>query len=382
MAAQSTPPSEPGDRFSLKDYLFNEETVTFLAGLFEDAGVFRADPFVDQVMARLAPLELKERSAMIAEVLADHLPQEFPKAAQAIQAALPPPLDPGKTDDDFGRFIFAPLGDYVAAHGLEHHRDLSLDLMEELTQQFSMEFTLRPFLNRWPDETLARLRDWAGHPHYHVRRLVSEGTRPRLPWGQKVGLTQAETLPLLDQLYGDPTRFVTRSVANHLNDIAKADAQAVLKRLDRWRSAGGQDPKELDWMARHALRGLIKAGHPGAMAALGYRPDARVRLSDLGVAPSPVERGGVLEIELTLTATRHEPVIVDYIITFARPGGKSADKVFKLKTLTLASGDPKRLSKRHPLKADASTFTLHPGPHRLAVQVNGQVLGTADFDLV
>ncbi|MEY8839420.1 hypothetical protein AB9K41_10370, partial [Cribrihabitans sp. XS_ASV171] len=114
------------------------------------------------------------------------------------------------------------------------------------------------------------------HSHYHVRRLVSEGTRPRLPWGQGVSLAITDPLPLLDRLHADPTRYVTRSVANHLNDIARTDPHTVLDRLARWREEGRQRPEERDWIERHALRGLVKAGHEGALAHLGFDPDARI----------------------------------------------------------------------------------------------------------
>jgi len=201
--------------FSLKDQLFNAETVAHLGGLFQSADVFDATPFVQEVMAGLVPLELKARINWIADVLARHLPRDFGQASDAILSALPPPLDPGLRDDDFGHFIYAPLGVFVENHGLESHFSRSLEMLEALTQRFSMEFSIRAFLNRWPSQTLAQMQLWLDHDHYHVRRLVSEGTRPRLPWGQNVGLTQDDTLPLLDRLHGDPTRYVTRSVANH-----------------------------------------------------------------------------------------------------------------------------------------------------------------------
>ncbi|MEM9788526.1 MAG: DNA alkylation repair protein, partial [Pseudomonadota bacterium] len=277
--------------FSLKDHLFNAETVTRLGGHFEDAGVFEAAPFVADVLADMGPLELKARINLIAEVLVRYLPQDFPAAAEAIISALPPPLDPKLKDDDFGHFIYAPLGVYVERHGLEDHRDLGLDVLEQVTQRFSMEYSIRAFLNRWQDATLERMQDWVRHDHYHVRRLVSEGTRPKLPWGQAITVTAPQTLPLLDKLHADPTRFVTRSVANHLNDITKKDPQLVIARLEEWQKVGQQATKELTWMRKHALRGLIKAGDPDAMLHLGYRPDVAVTLSHFGITPDTLARG-------------------------------------------------------------------------------------------
>ena len=158
----------------------------------------------------------------------------------------------------------------------DYDRDRALDLLHAATQRFSMEFYIRPFLNRWPKETLARLALWARDDNYHVRRLVSEGTRPKLPWAKAVKLSTDQRLPFLDALHADGTRFVTRSVANHLNDLAKEEPATVVTVLKDWAKQGRQTPKELAWMTRHALRTLIKDGDAGALAVLGYRSDVRV----------------------------------------------------------------------------------------------------------
>ncbi len=322
--------------FSLKDQLFNAEKTRYLAGLFADADTsFDAPAFEAQVMSRLPELELKERMAWIAECLQQAVPGDLPDIAPVLLRALPPPLDPTKSDDDFGDFIFAPLGDWVVAVGLDHP-DLALDVLEELTQRFSMEWAIRPFLNHYPDQVLARMEQWCGHDSYHVRRLVSEGTRPRLPWGQAVGLELTDPLPLLDRLHTDPTRYVTRSVANHLNDITKKDPDLVLGRLRTWSGAGQQAADELRWMTSHTLRGLVKAGHPEAMRMLGYDPDADITTSVQVRGEARV--GAALEFDVTLDGDGDHPVLVDYIIHFQRPGGKTSAKVHKLKQAVLRGG--------------------------------------------
>lgn len=367
--------------FSLKDQLFNPETVGRLGRHFEEAGVFASAPFVSDVLADMGPLELKARINLIADVLARYLPSDYPEAATAILSALPPPLDPTLRDDDFGHFIYAPLGVYVENHGLEGHLDLSLDVLEAVTQRFSMEYSIRAFLNRWPDETLDRMRGWITHDHYHVRRLVSEGTRPKLPWGQGICIGAEQTLPLLDQLHGDSTRFVTRSVANHLNDITKTTPDDVLGRLSAWQKVNAQDAKELLWMRKHALRGLIKAGHAGAMEHLGYRPDVEVALSDFSFTPARLARGEAAGLTFALTTQDDAPLIVDYVIDFMKANGKTAPRVFKLKVLDAKGGQPVRLSKAHTFKDNATTFTLHPGAHQIHVQVNGRIIGSQPFEL-
>lgn len=360
--------------FSLKDELFNAETVGRLASGFRTADPGFDPDFEARVLSRFPELELKQRIDWIADCLIEALPVPFPDMAARITAALPPPLDPTRTDDDFGSFIYAPLGEVAVKRGLEDHRDLSLDLIETLTQRFSMEFAIRPFLNRWPEETMARLADWADHPSYHVRRLVSEGSRPRLPWGIGIPLPPGTALPLLDRLHADPARFVTRSVANHLNDISKHDPALVVDALTRWQTAGRQRPEELAWMTRHALRDLVKKGDPGAMALLGYRMDVPIT-ADLSL-PATARIGESFDLRATLTAGEDLPVLVDYAIAFIRPSGIRR-KVHKLTTATLTAGAPLTLTKRHKLPASATTYSLHPGPHEVELLVNGRVRATA-----
>ena len=368
------------ERFSLKDHLFNADTIGQLASEYARVDGFDADRFQAEALSGFETRELLERLDWIADCVEAQLAPDFPTMVMQLRAAMNPPLDPKLTDDDFGQFIHAVPGILAVRHGLEDHRELALDLLEEATQRFSMEFYIRPFLNRWPSEVMARLGDWVGHSNYHVRRLVSEGTRPRLPWAANISLGVTEAMPLLDALHADPTRYVTRSVANHLNDISKKDADAVLEMLAAWKKAGRQDAKELDWMTRHALRTLIKQGHAGAMEALGYRPDADVVVERFSCSPS-VMRGEAAEIDLTLSAGTRTPVLIDYIIHFRKAKGELAPKVFKWKQ-AVVDGKPLVLSKKHRFKADATTFTLHAGLHRIELQVNGRVIGSQDFELI
>lgn len=356
--------------FSLKDQLFNADTVGGLAARFRTVDPNFDTGFEARVLSRFPDLELKQRIDWIADCLVDALPDSFPDAAAIIDAALPPPLDPTKTDDDFGSFIYAPLGEVAVKRGLEDHRDRALDLLEAVTQRFSMEYAIRPFLNRWPEETFDRLSSWADHPNYHVRRLVSEGSRPKLPWGIGIDLPAGGAMPLLDRLHADPARFVTRSVANHLNDISKKDPGQVIAALQRWQSLGQQSEAELDWMTRHALRDLVKKGDPAAMALLGFRMEAEI-VAELTL-PATAQIGEALDFAVTLVCAEDLPVLVDYAIGFIRPTGVRR-KVHKLTVTDLQAGKPLTLKKRHKLPATATTFTLHPGPHEIELLVNGRV---------
>ncbi|MFC0159787.1 hypothetical protein [Mameliella alba] len=367
-----------GAGFSLADQLFNADSLHDLAQDYAGLPGFDADRFHREAVGGLDGRGLLERLDWIATCVERQLPASFPAMAEALEAALPPPLDPALTDDDFGRFIHAVPGILAVRHGLEDHHDRALDLIYEATKRFSMEFYIRPFINRWPDATLARLDYWAGDENYHVRRLVSEGTRPRLPWAANITLDPAVPLRFLDRLHADPTRYVTRSVANHMNDLSKVMPDRVVTRLRDWRSQGWQDAGEMDWITRHALRTAVKRGEGPALELLGYRP-GHVRARIDGLADC-LRIGDTLEFDVVLEADEALPVLVDYRLRFNRPKG-TAEKVFKLKTGKLTPGKPLRLSKRHALKGNASTYTLHPGLHGITVQVNGQDVAEAAFEL-
>ena len=370
------------DRFSLKDALFNAEKVAYLAGLFGAADArFDAVEFERDVMAEMLPLELKARMMLIARVLADYLPDDFGEAAGVIKCALPPELDPLNTDDDFGNFIFGPLGEFVAEHGLADF-DVAMSALKAITKRFSMEYAIRPFLNAEPARTLAVLGEWARDENYHVRRLVSEGTRPKLPWGMKIVLDVRDAVPFLDQLHSDKTRYVRRSVANHLNDIAKIDGELVVATLARWQREGHQDAKELDWMTRHALRTLVKKGDPAAMALLGFVPDPPIEVGPIVFDAARVKIGDVLAFEVEIKATGNAKLLVDYVVEFVKADGSRKPKVFKLKQLALKKGACEMVGKKHRFKGDATTFRLCPGTTRIVLQINGVERGAVEFELV
>lgn len=369
------------DRFSLKDHLFNQEKVAYLAELLSN-GIpgFDRVVFEASIKQELSDLELKQRMALIARRLADHLDPDFDQAARQILRSLPPPLDPTLTDDDFGDFIFAPLGIYVADHGLGHF-ETSMGVLKELTKRFSMEGPIRPFLESHQAETLARFEHWARDENYHVRRLVSESTRPALPWAPRIHLPVDAALPLLDILHSDRTRYVTRSVANHLNDITKIDPSLVFDRIRAWRELGQQNPDELEWMTRHSLRTLVKRGHPTAMELLGYPSNPEVEAHVTVINPQ-VRPGETLEFSVSIRAERDVRLMVDYIIDFVKKSGATSPRTFKLKKLSLQAGETIELLKRHPLRANATTYKLYAGAHHLTVLANGKQLANYVFEVV
>jgi len=372
-----------GKGVSLKDHLFNEEKVQFLAGLFCNVDTtFKMDLFVTEVMKELPRLELKQRIVCIAKALEQHLPKDFKKACGVIIDVLPEALDPSKTDDDFGDFIFAPLGEYVVRNGLtKKHLNTSLKTLKEITKRFSMEDSIRYFLNEFESETMKEMERWVHDNNYHVRRLVSEGTRPLLPWSGRVALEVTAPLLFLNILHADNTRYVTRSVANHMNDISKTKPDVVITSLIGWKIQERQSEKELDWVTRHSLRTLLKQGHKGALELLGYYTNPKITVSTIAVNRDSLKIGDILEFSFTVKASRDEKLMIDYVIDFVKANGQTNSKVFKLKKIEIKKGKTVVISKKHRLLAHATTFKLYPGKHAIALQINGQQYNQTTFTL-
>ncbi len=254
-------------KFYLKDILFNRGKVEGLSReIYSVFKKFEREKFVEEVMEKFPELELKQRIYHIRDILFKYLPPDYLSAIRIIEAALPKELDNTLGDGDFGDFIHAPYAEYVAKYGLEkRYLTQSLKLLEEITKRFSVEYAIRHFLNFHKKETLNWFKRWSKSKHYHVRRLASEGSRPRLPWGINVNLDYKETEKFLDNLFLDKTRYVTRSVANHLNDISKIDPDFVYSILKKWQGINlklkgdkKQSEKEMQFIINHATRTLRK----------------------------------------------------------------------------------------------------------------------------
>lgn len=341
---------------------------------------FSADAFLGQVLPNLDALELKARSALIAAALHDHLPEAFPEAARILVAT----LDPAAAEVEgitANGWIVMPIEAFVGQYGLDHFEE-SMTALHAITQRFTAEFAIRPFLQREPERTLALLQTWARDESEHVRRLVSEGTRTRLPWAPRLPAFMADPAPvllLLEMLKDDPSLYVRRSVANNLNDIAKDHPDLVIATLERWAEDASEERR---WVIRHALRTLVKQGHPAALALLGAG-EAEVVVETFGVDTRAVRIGDSLTINLTLrsVADREQHLVIDYTLHLMGANGRPRRKVFKLRALALAPGASLRVQKQHSFKP-VTVRRYYPGAHRIDLQVNGQVLAGVDFEVV
>ncbi len=324
-------------------------------------------------MARkgLEELSIMQRMSRAADCLRAHLPPDYPQALELVRRMAP--LLPGG-------FADMVLPEFVGRHGLAHF-DLSLEALRELTPYSSAEFAIRPYITQDPEAVLARAMVWAEDDNEHVRRLASEGTRPRLPWARRLPLLAAEpqrARPILEKLRADPADYVRRSVANHLNDMAKDHPDWVLDLLEGW----PREQAETQWIVKHALRNLIKAGHPRALQLVGATLGAKVRLAAFDVSPRLLRLGQTLQLKTTLLSTADQPqkLVVDYAIHYVKKNGESSRKVFKLRTLELAAGAELVLEKAQTI-SDFTTRVHYPGRHAVELLVNGLTVAQSHFEL-
>jgi 3-methyladenine DNA glycosylase AlkC len=350
---------------------------------------FDAQRFSVLASEGLQTLEMKARAMHIADALEACLPTSFDDAATLIEASLARPqpvadgeaVIPAAAVDGLNGWICWPLGEYIARRGLGEP-ERALRALHALTQRFTAEWAIRPFIVAHPRLCFAQFAHWAQDESAHVRRLVSEGSRPRLPWGLQLKALVADpgpSLPLLKRLQDDPSAYVRRSVANHLNDIAKDHPELVADWLHE-HLPGASAPRTA--LLRHAARGLIKAGHQRCLQAfgLGARFQGEVALK---LSPPRLKLGQSLSLELRLNSTskRPQPLEIDYAVLLVKANGSRSPKVFKGWKLELPAGQSRQLDKRHPIKP-ITTRRYHAGLHAVELRINGLGVASAEFHLL
>jgi 3-methyladenine DNA glycosylase AlkC len=328
-----------------------------------------------KLIPELSDLELKARVLLVTQHLSFSLPRNYPKALKILVEAM--------ERGDLKSFELWPFSEYISQFGLSD-LDPSMKAMYQLTQRFTAEFAVRPFLIQSHTDVLNYFENWIEDKNVHVRRWISEGSRPLLPWGMRIPLFVGEpnhTLKLLEQLRHDEELYVRKSVANHLNDISKNHPDVVVATLGRWnRDVPLEHLEKIKWITRQALRTLIKKGDPKALKLMGVDGAPKVELRKLSFSKNHYKLNDILEFDFEIVSTSKKPqkVIIDYSIDFVRANGKVGKKVFKLKTVELGAMSSCSITKKHSLRP-ITTMKYYSGLHTLKVQVNGVVLGQKDF---
>ena len=322
----------------------------------------------------------------VCDALQATLPAHFETAAALLETALAPATaddavsPPPGLHDGLRGWVLWPVGEFIARAG-QARPARALAALHALTQRFTAEFAIRPFIVQHPALCFDTFARWQHDPSAHVRRLVSEGSRPRLPWGQRLQALVRDpspALPLLRTLQDDRSAYVRRSVANHLNDIAKDHPAVVAEWLERFLPDASKPRRAL---LKHASRTLVKRGDQRVLRAWGLggalRGEVQLRLS-----PTRPRLGTFVELQIELRAKGKQPqaIVLDYRVGRQRKNGGSTQKVWTGFQLTLAAGEVRELRKRHPLR-QVSTRRLEPGAHTVTVLVNGREVATAAFEL-
>ena len=368
-------PQEKSDNPSAFKHFINKDIVKKISSSIAHVYPKFPEKKFHKISSKLAPLELKQRVLLVTSELKICLPDDYLEALAILMKAM--------EKGDLRGFELWPFSEYISQFGLDHF-DESLRAMYQLTQRFTAEFAVRPFLLKDHKKVLKKLSSWIEDESHHVRRWISEGTRPLLPWGQKIPLfvmDPTHTLLFLDKLRHDEEIYVRKSVANHLNDISKNHPQVVIDVLRMWiKDAPAKHQEKIAWISRHALRTLIKKGHPGALKLIGVNGKAKVKISDLSLNQKKYKINDQLEFSFNLQSEsqKSQKLVVDYAVDFMKSNGKLGRKIFKLKTFELAGKEKIKLSKRHSLKP-ITTMKFYQGIHHLTIQINGEVMGTKQF---
>ncbi|WP_040347670.1 DNA alkylation repair protein [Brevibacterium mcbrellneri] len=310
-----------------KDELSPELVKRLSSEIARASASFDRTAFEQCAIEGLEGRELMARMEWIAHALTETMPPAPEDADQVVRAAL--------ADGGLQGWASMPVNAYVARAMLDRP-DIGLPLLAALTPRYTAEFAIRPFI---ADPT--------------------------------------PTLELLDALVDDESLYVRRSVANHLNDIAKDHPNLVLDTAKRWAATTTQG----DFVVRHGLRTLIKRGHPEALTILGFDPAVPIEITNLTCTPSTVAIGEAVTISFTLQAAAATKAAIDYVVHYQGARGLKAGKVFKLSVKDLPAGKSVVLSREHRF-GHVSVRKIHPGPHRIEVQVNGRVLDGAVVEVV
>lgn len=333
---------------------------------------FDTSAFLGHVAHDLDSQSLMQRLNRVSRGLHAGLPADYDEAL-AILYELAPRLN--------SQFVSMILPEYVALYG-QHDFERSMQALKYFTTFGSSEFAVRYFLRLDLKRALQIMQGWALDENEHVRRLASEGSRPRLPWSfrlEPLMLDPAPVLSILDSLKADPSLYVRKSVANHFNDITKDNPEWVLDQIEAW----SLDNPHTAWIARHALRSLIKKGDRRALSIMGAGHKPEVDIDQVSCTPTTIRLGETLNLSFRMTSTagQSQRLIVDYAIHYVKKSGSTSAKVFKLKTLELGPGESVVISRRPQLR-NFTTRVHYPGVHALDILVNGECLASSRFELL
>lgn len=312
--------------------------------------------------------ELKQRMRHITISLHEHLPDNYKKAIAILK----------KTSRQSSGFEAMVFPDFVEAYGLNHYNE-SIKALTLFTQHSSSEFAIRPFIIKYKTRTMQQMNKWASSNNQHVRRLASEGCRPRLPWAMALPEFKQNPKPvikILTRLRNDNSEYVRRSVANNLNDISKDHPELILKIARQWLGRN----TETDWLVKHACRTLLKKGHPEVLSLFGHKKPDHIIISQLkNTKKIPIGDDLLFSFSINSKKKPLGKLRIEYAIDFTLANNKLSRKVFKI-TEGNYETTCKNINKKHSFRL-ITTRKYYPGQHKLTIIINGQAFCQNQFTL-
>ncbi len=333
---------------------------------------FNEKKFITDITSELEVLSLNERLRKTSIVLKQYLPNDFVRAVDIMCKV---------AEDSPKGYVSLVFPDYVGLFGHEHF-DRSMDALKFFTSFGSSEFAIREFLKRDFNKTIKVMERWANDKDHHVRRLASEGSRPRLPWSfklDKVIQDPSATKRILDALRSDKELYVKKSVANHLNDISKDNPDYMLSFVRSW----NHSDDNTKWIVKHASRTLIKKGDKKALQLFSFEKNVSIRIENFILNKKKIKLGKSLQFDLDLLSTKKtsQKLVIDYVVHYSKKGNERSEKVFKLKEIDLKPNSKVHICKKQVFK-DFSTRKHYSGKHTIELMINGKSYGKQDFELV
>ena len=361
--------------------IFNRGLIIEIANKLKNSFIdFEYQQFIIKCSSFKETSGLKERATIITNALVDFLPTDFRTSAHIIQSTFEPVQN---NHANWESFLYMPYAMYIERKGCEkEHLELSYNLLKEITKRFTSEFAIRTFLVNFPNSTLKVLHEWAYDQNPNVRRLASEGCRPRLPWAKEIKAFKKNPYPcieLLQILRNDDSKYVQKSVANHMNDISKDNPEIALKVLTQWKK---ENNPNTNWIVKHALRNELKKGTLEALRIQGYSLLPQIKISTFLFNQKKVKIGDSLKFSFFITNSGEntEKLLINYICFFMKSNGNAAPKTFKIGVKKLKNGESIAIGKTHSFKP-LSTRKLYNGKHKIALFVNGKIVGEKSFEL-
>jgi 3-methyladenine DNA glycosylase AlkC len=353
----------------LKDMFFTRESIDkFANAIGQHYPAFDKQRFLKLMQDEsFEKMELLDKMKHTTKCLFETLPKPYKKALETLKKAAP----------DVKGFEAMALPDFVATYGMDDW-DLSLPALGHFTKYYSSELAIRPFLDKDPEKGMACMMVWAEDKNPKIRRLASEGCRPRLPWAMALPKFKKDPsliLPILEKLKDDSSEDVRRSVANNLNDISKDNPELALEICEKWH---GQS-ETTDKIVKHACRTLLKAGDKRALALFGYGDPSLIGVENLSFDKKALKMGETLTFSFDITVAKKSKVRVEYAVYFVKAKGKLSKKVFQVIEREYEAGTHS-LTRKQSFQ-EQTTRKHYPGTHQISIIVNGEEKAKASFEL-